>query len=228
MRDPRPREIKWFFFSKIMWLISGRAKSRLQKKWERPPGPYSLVGEGRQTSSKELANNRREHITRAKPRIIKTEFRGGRKRYWLASLGQISRRKQSLSGMRKGKKGSCLAKISREGIIGREIAWAKAISKDRNKRRLHRNSVEPSGRKGPVSAYQYLMEAKDLGLNPEVSRGYWKFLKRQSMKVPFELCTQNVVCKPSISAVPHMGAFLEKPNFGPILDLLNWNYILVF
>lgn len=105
-----------------MWLISGRAKSRLQKKWERPPGPYSLVREVRQTSSKELANNRREYITQAKLRIIKTKFRTGRKQYWLASLGQISRRKQQLSGIRKGKKGSCLADITREGIRGRETA----------------------------------------------------------------------------------------------------------
>ena len=62
-----------------MWLINGRAKSRLQKKWERPPGPHSLGGEVRQTSSKELANNMREYLSRAKPRIIKTEFREGRK-----------------------------------------------------------------------------------------------------------------------------------------------------
>lgn len=109
-----------------MWLITGRAKSRLQKKWECPPGPYSLVGEARQTSSKELANNTRERITRAKPRIIKTEFRRGRKQYWLASLGQISRKKQQASGMLKGRKGSCLAEITREGIIGRGIAGAKA------------------------------------------------------------------------------------------------------
>lgn len=87
-----------------MWLISGRAKSRLQKKWQRPPGPYNLVREVRQTSSKELANNRREYITRAKPKIIKTEFRGGRKQCWLVSLRQISQRKPQLSGMRKGKK----------------------------------------------------------------------------------------------------------------------------
>lgn len=62
-----------------MWLINGRAKSRLQKKWECPPGPYSLIGEVRQTSSNKLVNNMREYIPTAKPRIIKTEFGEGRK-----------------------------------------------------------------------------------------------------------------------------------------------------
>ena len=43
-----------------------------------------------------------EDVIRAKLKVTPTEFREGRKQYLLASLGQISRRKQQLSWSLKG------------------------------------------------------------------------------------------------------------------------------
>lgn len=45
-----------------------------------------------------------EDVSRANLRVTKTEFREGRKQHLLARVGQISRRRQPLSWMLKGRR----------------------------------------------------------------------------------------------------------------------------
>ena len=173
MKDSRPREIRW--------LINDRATSRLQKEWENlAMSAWALEhSQRRKASSKESANNMRGHTIRAKPRITKTEFEGESK--WYGQVWDKFHRESSswVGGWRvegvslgrdqKGKHYRQRDSLSHEISLGAggSIAWTQKVI------------GTPVRKMGQYPSIKTWWSHWTLGLNPEVSWGYWKFLNKK-------------------------------------------------